>query len=159
MVCDRVMNHWRRLWQLNLPQHLKLSCDCGRTSSGSNAGSGVKGSSRTTSGSDSCQFGNVLHLWPAHEAERLHSTRVDSMFSSHSRHTGQPILGSTGHSLRLHLSVTHCPFAVSMFDAAGPITIRYWLISHSYIDPCHSLDCMCDCGWTAAMPPRLPSPL
>lgn len=31
---------------------------------------------------DMCVYRNVEHVWPSHERDELHSTRVDTMFSS-----------------------------------------------------------------------------
>ena len=112
VVCDRVMSRWRHFCQLHSssPQPPSLACDCSDTLTEAKTGSGGRNEGNGAA-SDKCKFGDVLHVWPAHEADRLHSTRIDSMFSSHSTHTCKH---NRTDSHRF-ISLTFCHYCVSVF--------------------------------------------
>ena len=62
LVDDRVMQRWRA-FPGDRTKPPALGCEC--------KGDGQK-----------CVYRNVEHVWPVHEADVLHSTRIDTMFSS-----------------------------------------------------------------------------
>ena len=107
-VCDRVMRRWKQSRQSKSSQQPpSLSCSCSGDVHGDVVGDGSKRSNGAAVGSDRCKFGDVLHVWPAHEAEQLHSTRIDSMFSSPPRHTR--------HASGSHVPVSRVPHTALRF--------------------------------------------
>ena len=69
LVDQRVMQRWKE-FSGNKTAAPPLRCACSPATDGEAADSGR------------CHFRNVEHVWPAHEEDELHSTRVDTMFTS-----------------------------------------------------------------------------
>ena len=90
VACSRVMQRWRRSHS-HSSHSPTLACACHRHSTHSKArpdgDDRIDSNAAANHAMDGCTFSDVLHVWPTHEADRLHSTRVDSMFSSVAEHT------------------------------------------------------------------------